>query len=53
MPQAIVTRDLENSNSEFRLQVVIYACCNISVFKIRKLMIIFNSKTEIFSGVES
>jgi len=46
-------RDLVNSCSAFRLSVVIYAYCNINIFKIFKVMIIFNSKTGIFSDVES
>ena len=53
MPQGIALRDLVNSNSAFRSSVVIHAYCNISIFKIFKLMIVFNGKTGILSDVES
>lgn len=42
-----------NSNSAFRSSVVIHTYCNISIFKIFKLMIVFNRKTGILSDVES
>lgn len=39
--------DLVNSNSAFRLSVVIYAYYNIRIFKIFKLIVAFNGKTGI------